>query len=508
MSRRAPPLAVARTPLAVALAVLVGALGAPRTARGADADEAAALGAPETARDARVVRRAALDALEAAPGDDAALRALLVAARRLEDADALDDALERLAAREAAGGVPPALACEGGRARLRRARLEDPPDPAGLRDAAARLAAALDRGGPGLASVALDLAHARHLLGDVDGALAAYERALDGDEPTGELAWRGVESLLARDAARLEAVSAALVARHPGSGPAVRGRAAQVEARAGREGWRVLLEAKGLLETSPRTMLALALRLREADDRHDEALALERRALARAGGDLTVLDGVEAAWRERRPFASVADVEAFTADAEALLAAVGDDPERGLTYRNDLAFRLRDVVASFAWRGEGRTQGLAAGAPPEARRWLDRVVTWYDGAVGCIPADAASHPFPRRWVWAGVLNDAALLRHYWLDVRDLARAEALYLQAFDLTDGAYVDTYHYNLQYLYGLELPGREERWEALARRAARAVLKEVPGGGYEPDEGKREAARRDADALERLRKARTPPR
>ncbi len=96
------------------------------------------------------------------------------------------------------------------------------------------------------------------------------------------------------------------------------------------------------------------------------------------------------------------------------------------------------------------------------------------------------------------------MRHYWVDVRDLDRAQALYLRAFDLTDGAYVDTYHYNLQYLFGLERPGQEDLWFALARRAAHAVLKEGPDGGFVPDEGKRAAARRDADALERVIAAR----
>ena len=87
--------------------------------------------------------------------------------------------------------------------------------------------------------------------------------------------------------------------------------------------------------------------------------------------------------------------------------------------------------------------------------------------------------------------------------RILDRAEALYLRAFELTDGAYQDTYFYNLQYLYGVEKPGHEERWWRLARKAAERILKETPEGGFVPDEGKREAARRDAEALRRLLEA-----
>src|SRR4029077_16317405 len=149
---------------------------------------------------------------------------------------------------------------------------------------------------------------------------------------------------------------------------------------------------------------------------------------------------------------------------------------------------------TYTWRGEGRTQGLAEGAPKEARALLDRCVALYDGAVATIPKDAMSRPFGERWVYAGVLNDAGIMRHYFLDTRDLDKAEALYQRAFELTDGAYMDTYFYNLQYLYGFEKPGNEETWFRYARRAAEKILKEAPGGGFEPDERKRDAARRDA--------------
>src|SRR5204862_7161283 len=123
-----------------------------------------------------------------------------------------------------------------------------------------------------------------------------------------------------------------------------------------------------------------------------------------------------------------------------------------------------------------------------------------DGAVARIPADAAGRPFPHRWTYAAIRNDAGLMRHYWLDVRDLDKAEALYLRAFELTDGAYMDTYFYNLQYLFGFERPGREDLWLRLARRASEAILKEAPDGSLVPDEGKREAARRDAEALAKV--------
>ncbi len=344
--------------------VVTGPVG-PRVVRAEDAPATTLLAAPDApAHDPRAVRRAAEEALEAAPDDQRAWRALLVAVGRLLDADLLDDAIDRVREVERVGGG--ALDVELGRALLRRARLATPPDRVRLAEAAQRLAPVEALDGPSAARDVLDLAHARHLLGDVPAARRAYERALLGDEATGDLAWRGLESLLDHDDARLEPLSAALLARLPRVGAVVRGRADVLERTAGRAGWVVLLDAKDLLASSPRTMLALARRLRTADDRHDDAIALERRALAAAAGDLAVLDGVEALWRQHRPLASPADVDAFVADADTLLAAVATDRARNFSYRNDLAFRLRDVVAAFAWRGEGRTQGLAAGAPPRS----------------------------------------------------------------------------------------------------------------------------------------------
>ena len=80
-----------------------------------------------------------------------------------------------------------------------------------------------------------------------------------------------------------------------------------------------------------------------------------------------------------------------------------------------------------------------------------------------------------------------------------SRAEALYLRAFELTGGAYQDAYFYNLQFLYGFELTGRDAKWLELARIAKDAILKEDPESptGFSPDEFKRRAARADFDRL-----------
>jgi hypothetical protein len=89
--------------------------------------------------------------------------------------------------------------------------------------------------------------------------------------------------------------------------------------------------------------------------------------------------------------------------------------------------------------------------------------------------------------------------HYFLPLQDLERAERHYLKAFDLTGGAYMDAYYYNLQFLYGFELTDRASRWLELARVAKDAILREDAGApsGFSPDTFKRTAARRDFERL-----------
>ena len=461
---------------------------------------------PERAESPESLRRLAEERLEAAPKDPVAWNALLVAVTRLGDVAYFDDVLPRA---KVFAGTPEGAGVLGalGVAMVRRARLDDPPSADALAEAAATLRKAI-AAAPS-AKHSLELGYAEHLRGDVAAARAAYVAALAGDESAGELALRGLRSLVRDDDTVFAKELEALLPTHARQ-PALRAALAAARARlVGPAAGLAVLEAHAAPgPETPRTLVLRASWLRELG-RHVEALPLEREALERAGDDRPVEASVERAWRTR-PIASFEDCAALDRDYAVLLSHAAGDALRTISYANNVAFRFREVVSTYAWRGEGRTQGIAEGAPPAARALLDRCVALYERAVGAIPKDAADRPFEERWVYAGVLNDAGLVRHYFTDVRDLDRAEALYLRAFELTEGAYMDTYFYNLQYLYGLERPGNEERWARLARRAAGHVLKETPQG-LVPDERKREAARRDAEALERLLEARakagTPP-
>ncbi len=450
----------------------------------------------------RAIRLEACDRLERDAGDADALTALLVTSTRLDEPNLLDDAIERTKPLWPGNA---ALRREAGIALVHRARLENPPDTGILKEAEKTLAENDVEGGDPVA--ALELGYARHLLGDRVGARSAYERAVvAADEAVGERALAGLRSLLGGTVEGDRAVLESLYSKYPSCAVVLRATAEWLDVHEGSKSALALLDSKeatGVVRRSPRTWVVLAGLLRR-HDRHADASAHEHAALAAAPTDRKVVDAVEALWREHRPIASFDDCEALDRDFATLFHAVTGDPWRSAAYRNDLGFRFREVVSTYAWRAEGRTQQLAEGTPSAAERLLVRSVELYEEAVAAIPKDVADLSFGERWNYAAILNDAALMRHYWLDVRDLGKAEANYLRAFDLTDGAYMDTYFYNLQYLYGFELPGHEDTWYRLARRASERILKES-SAGLVPDDMKREAARRDAEALSKVLDART---
>ncbi len=344
---------------------------------------------------------------------------------------------------------------------------------------------------------ALYRAYAHHRLGNLAAARTAYADAIGRDQ-VAEKALRGLRNLLARDLATWRTDLASLRDRNPDS-PAVLLFAGWEALEQGRtdEAIRDLrrrVEVEATATASPHYYLARALRDRDrtqALDHYAVAFALDPAFPKLAAEYETFL--------RSRPLGGFADVDALVAEYRQFLDAGPDDPRFQALARNNLAFTLRDVAASFTSRGPARIHTFAEGAPEKAREILRTSLAVYEEACALVPADVMDLPFAQRWEFAAVLNDTGLVLHYFRDVQDLARAEALYLRAFDLTGGAYQDAYFYNLQFLYGFELSGREERWYELARVAKDAILREDPArpGTFEPDAFKRTAARRDFERL-----------
>jgi cytochrome c peroxidase len=345
---------------------------------------------------------------------------------------------------------------------------------------------------------ALYRAYVHHRLGAQDAARAAYCAAAMR-EPIAEKALKGLRNLLARDLDRYRADLAAIREKAPDS-PTVLLFAAYEDLQAGRldEAERALrhrMEVEKSATAAPHYYLAQIEAKRghraEATGHYAAALALEPQ-FPRL---VTEYD----AYVRSRKLEGFADTEALVADYRQLLAAGPDEPAFQVLERNNLGFTLREVAASYTSRGPARIHTFPEGAPQRAKNVLKLCVQVYEEAVALIPADAASLPFKRRWDYAAVLNDTGLMHHYFADAQDFARAEELYLRAFDLTQGAYQDTYFYNLQFLYGFELTGRDAKWLELARVAKDAILKEDPKSetGFSPDDLKRRAARADFERL-----------
>jgi cytochrome c peroxidase len=367
-----------------------------------------------------------------------------------------------------------------------------------LRRAAADYDAAIAGGAALSDDSVLYRAYALHRLADVARGRAAYADAVRR-EATAERALRGLRNLLSKDLDAFRADLAALQRERPDS-PSLLLFTAYEALQAGRldDAERDLLHRREVeTQASGATHYYLAQVAvkrgdrRTATDQYAIALALEPRFPKLITEYETYVRS-----RELRGFD---DVDALVADYRQLLEAGPDDPEFQVLARNNLGFTLREVAASYSSRGAARIHTFAEGAPQKALDVLKLTVQVYEEAVALIPEDAASLPFKKRWDYAAVLNDTGLMRHYFVETQDLARAEELYLRAFELTQGAYQDAYFYNLQFLYGFEVPGRDAKWLDLARVAKDAILKEDPSSptGFSPDEFKRKAARADFERL-----------
>lgn len=338
----------------------------------------------------------------------------------------------------------------------------------------------------------LDLtrAWAAHRLGRSDEAVSAYEYALSLGAPQAPLAVRGLASLLTYQPERL----AEVLGRSDGP-PALEG---LIELHVGRRAFAEALRA--------------AQRRRALDESGDaRGHRLEADVLMRmdqpAAAAKVLIDGVRLAPEDDGTAAQTevaaralmqTDFGAGLAAYEALLALRPTDPYA----RNNLGFLLREAVNPHTTLAQGGLQTLKPDAPPEARAWLERCVSVYAEAVALIPEEEdGTREFQTDWDLAGIVNDYALILHYFTDVQDGALAERLYHRALAMTEDGFKDTYVPNLQRLYAFVLPHRELVWYEVAERCSDAILMETRAEdgslSLEPDERKQAAARQDARRL-----------
>lgn len=344
-------------------------------------------------------------------------------------------------------------------------------------------------------------AYALHRLGDEAAATAAYEAAHLGSDGRSSAALRGLKSLLAHDPDAYRRALRGVLAEREGEQRASEALVASLLEAGALDGALQVAEARSA--AAPRAVdgPVLAGSVLLAADRLDEAaarfLAAHRLDPARRDG-VAGLERVAAAWMKE-------DVERGIALYERIFDLLPTDPY----VRNNLGFLLREAVTPFTTEEPHGVQHLKPDAPWRVRAWLQRSVAAYEEAVRLLPAsDDKDLDEAAAWNVAGVVNDLGLMLHYFADVQDLPRAEALYWRALRMTGFAFKDTYAPNLQRLYGTLLRDREWAWYLAARRARDAILLEtgeVDRATGNPvlaaDTAKREAASRDLEALrERL--------
>ncbi len=228
-----------------------------------------------------------------------------------------------------------------------------------------------------------------------------------------------------------------------------------------------------------------------------EARAHYERAYKQDPSSKDALHALELLARAMVPSAPERAVEIY----ESLLARRPND----IYLRNNLGFILRDLVTPHTRMAKGNRQVLRSDAPKKAHDHLKRCVEVYSEAVDLIdPALDGERELEVDWDYAGIINDLALILHYFVDVEAPLEAEALYHRALRMTEFGFKDTYSPNLQRLYRFVLKDRTYVWWKTAKVAKESILMEQRDarGTLElvPDERKRAAATRDEAALRKI--------
>jgi tetratricopeptide (TPR) repeat protein len=165
------------------------------------------------------------------------------------------------------------------------------------------------------------------------------------------------------------------------------------------------------------------------------------------------------------------DIERLVKEHEKLFKLAPKDP----WVRNNLGFILRDVYV----------------AKNQTKEWepvLRDSVRFYQDATDIIGEwnenKRQATPFWKRYQYAGVISDTALMYQFYEPTKDYDRAIKLYERALEYSDYAYLDSWN-NLRKLYE-EL----ERWDDLydlAEMCADGIADEAG----KPDEARRAQAR-----------------
>jgi len=341
----------------------------------------------------------------------------------------------------------------------------------------------------------LRLAWAKHRLGNIAEADAAYRATYATGSPEAPMALRGLASLYARDLPKLLAALEAIAAAYPrDTGPLDALRIAHFGNVDPVSGLKVANRRLEIAPEDPESWYRAGYILQGlglmtgALNHFAAALQRDPSYLVASGNTEMIAQGY-----------SKSDPERACAIYERLLKLRPRDPY----VRNNYGFILRDLVSRHTMKLGGGIERIEVGAPAGMLGHLKRCIEVYAEATALIdPENDVDLDEANAWNLAGIINDYGLMLHYFIDVQDAGLAEQQYLRALQMTDYSFKDTYSPNLQRLYGFVLTSgdRDWRWFRIAREAKEAILREeLDSDGATvlvPDEGKRAAARRDMTA------------
>jgi Flp pilus assembly protein TadD len=311
----------------------------------------------------------------------------------------------------------------------------------------------------------LQLAYASQYAGDVPGAAAAYEKAMNLDA-TNEMPMKGIAALYANEPAKYQDTLERLAKDKPAYLPARYYLGwAFLSARKYDDAVRVL---SAYVKDAPEPGAAMTWLGQAYEGKGDAGKAMETyfAALKANPDSLEAASAVDqsliAEFRGRgAPTVKWAQdlIEAY----KPLLKAAPKNP----FVRNDLGLQLREAAGT----GAKRTNGDIVEVDAKWLPFLKESAKVYDEAASLIGEwrpDMSSLPWATRYDDAGTINDAGLMFWYYPQIRDVAKAEKYYQRALDFTDGSYRDALT-NLVRLY--EEKGEFDEAYRVATDGAEAV-------------------------------------
>jgi tetratricopeptide (TPR) repeat protein len=334
----------------------------------------------------------------------------------------------------------------------------------------------------------MHVAWASTVLGDRETAHQAYEKAYAID-PESPLPLKGIIALLAHDPEAVARAKEKLARLDPDQ------RRTRVQAGyelLDQEAW---LDLRAFAEAYIRDYGESADaaywlgQVEEAAQQEERAIAHYLRAIELDGAHLEATEELDSRLRVNalaRAKSSVEDARALYADYRRVLDLATQNPY----VRNNCAFALRE-----GWNAHKEEPGwkeillLSTRTYEEAARVIG---PWRDEKQDALP-------WGRRYGYAQIVNDTAVIFHQYAPVKDHERAERYYVRALRYVDWGYLDAWTY-LRQIYE-----EQARWQDLYDLAVRCAngLASEAGAPLEPQ---REAAAKVAADLVAAGRAKPP--